>query len=131
MSGHFNTGYDKGGWSYTRGLKTYIEKMVIERAKAGLNGLFEPILQRMENNELDEIAKNRALYALGDAAGFGVSEVDEILDTMRSQTVKALAKDKPCYSKRKKLIEKSLSEPSSISALKGRILVRKYKETKS
>lgn len=42
-----------------------------------------------------------------------------------------LAKDKPCYSKRKKLIEKSLSEPPSISAIKGRMVIRKYEEAKS
>lgn len=132
MSGIFDTGYDpRGGWSYTKGLLAYVEKVFIEQTKAKLNGLLEPVLQRLERGELDEIAKKRTIYALSDAAGFDVSKVDELLDTMRSQVESDMAKDKPCYSKRKKLIEKSLSEPPSISAIKGRIVIRKYEEAKS
>lgn len=85
MSGIFDTGYDpRGGWSYTKGLLAYVEKVFIEQTKAKLNGLLEPVLQRLERGELDEIAKKRTIYALGDAAGFDVSKVDELLDTMRS-----------------------------------------------
>lgn len=153
MGGFFDTGYNNNGWSYTRGLKSYVGKIAVEQTKAGLNELFGPLFRHLEQKELEEITKKRTFYALreaagrispstasidgptslyplGETAGFSSTEVDEILALGRLEAEKELGRNKPCYAKRKKIIENWLSEPLAVSAIKGRIVMRKYEETR-